>query len=146
MNSRRYTVGQLAVEAGTKAVTVRYYEQQGLIASPERSPAGYRIYGRADLERLLFIRRCRHFGFTLEDIRALLVLADEEDAPCARVDHQVARHLGEVRERISELRALETELERLSRSCKGGGVIGNCRIIESLSSRLDTGSDNAGEA
>jgi DNA-binding transcriptional MerR regulator len=136
MNSKRYTVGQLAAATEAKAVTIRYYERQGLMPSPERTAAGYRMYKTSDLNRLLFIRRCRHFGFPLEDIRELLELTDKKEAPCDQVDTQVARHLAEVRKRLIELRALETELERLSQSCQGGGVVEDCRIIDALSNRL----------
>lgn len=128
-----YTVGELAEVAGTKSVTIRYYERRDLMRSPQRTPAGYRIYRSVDLDRLLFILRCRHFGFGLDQIRELLDLADRQNVPCAQVDARVARHLDQVRERLSELRALERELERLSTSCAGEGVIRDCRIIESLS-------------
>jgi DNA-binding transcriptional MerR regulator len=134
MKTRRYTVGQLAAAAGTKAVTIRFYERQGLLASPERSPAGYRIYQPSDLSRLLFIRRCRRFGLPLESIQELLGLADHKDAPCAEIDSQIGRHLADVRERIRELHALEAELRRLSLCCAGVGAVRDCRIIESLSS------------
>lgn len=133
MGTEGLTVGQLAAATETKAVTIRYYERQGLMRSPPRSRSGYRIYGQADLDRLLFIRRSRHLGFSLEGIRELLDLTDRTDAPCADVDARVAEHLDQVRERLRQLRALERELQRLSRCCEGGGVIRDCRIIESLS-------------
>lgn len=133
MQSGEYTVGQLATAARTKAVTIRYYERQGLMRIPTRTPGGYRIYRSDDLDRLLFILRCRHFGFSLENVRELLQLADQTDAPCAEVDAKVARHLDEVRERLAELQSLEAELQRLSRCCAGGGIVQDCRIIESLS-------------
>jgi DNA-binding transcriptional MerR regulator len=136
MNSGEYTIGQLAKVARTKAVTIRYYEHQGLLRSPERSSAGYRIYRSDDRHRLMFILRCRRFGFSLENVRELLQLADQINAPCAEVDAKVARHLDAVRERLAELKALEAELQRLSRCCAGGGIVKDCRIIESLSGDL----------
>lgn len=135
MERRQYTVGQLAEATETKAVTIRYYERQGLMPSPPRSDAGYRIYSDADLDRLLFIRRSRHLGFSLDTIRELLALADRSNAPCAEVDAKVAQQLMEVRERLGQLRALESELQRLSSCCEGGGVIENCHIVEALSGR-----------
>lgn len=128
-----YTIGHLAKASRTKAVTIRYYERQGLLRSPPRSQGGYRQYNDADLDRLLFIRRSRHLGFSLESVRELLDLADRTDAPCTDVDARVAWQLDQVRERLEQLRALEKELERLSACCAGGGVIGDCRIIEALS-------------
>jgi len=136
MKTAEYTIGQLAKAAGAKTVTIRYYEQQGLLRSPERSPGGYRIYRSKDLRRLLFILRCRHFGFGLDSVRELLQLADQHHASCAEVDAKVVRHLEEVQARLGELRALEAELQRLSRCCAGGGIIKDCRIIESLSQEI----------
>jgi len=133
MGTLAYTVGQLAKASQTKAVTIRYYERQGLMREPPRSGGGYRLYDDADLDRLLFIRRSRHLGFRLESVRELLDLADRSDAPCADVDAKVLDHLRDVRERLAQLRALELELQRLSACCEGGGVIRDCRIIEALS-------------
>ncbi len=59
------TVGQLARAADTTAVTIRYYEQLGLLPSATRNASGYRQYSAADCDRLLFIRRSRSLGFSL---------------------------------------------------------------------------------
>ena len=58
-------IGDLARESGVKVVTIRYYEQIGLMPRPRRTGANYRCYGKDARERLQFIRRCRSFGFTL---------------------------------------------------------------------------------
>jgi len=44
MNDAQFTIGQLARATDTKSVTIRYYEQQGLLAPPVRTPSGYRLY------------------------------------------------------------------------------------------------------
>ncbi len=129
-----YTVGKLAKATDTKAVTIRYYESQGLLLSAERTAAGYRLYTDKERDRLLFIRRSRALGFTLDDIRGLLSHADHREASCASVDAKVKDQLEQVRLRLADLRAMELELERLSACCEGG-VIGECRIVESLSGR-----------
>jgi DNA-binding transcriptional MerR regulator len=128
-----YKVGQLAKASKTKAVTIRYYERQGLMRNPARNCSGYRIYNDDDLNRLLFIRRSRHLGFSVDSVRKLLDLSDKVDAPCADVDAKVSQHLTAVRERMAQLNTLESELERLSVCCQGEGVIRDCRIIEALS-------------
>jgi len=129
-----YTVGQLAKATGTKAVTIRYYEGLGLLPSAGRTSAGYRFYTDKERNRLLFIRRSRALGFSLDDIRGLLGLADRREASCAAVDEKVDEKLEQVRLRLRDLRAMELELERLSACCEGG-VIDECRIVESLSGR-----------
>ena len=135
--TNEYTIGQLAEASQTKAVTIRYYESQRLLREPPRNSSGYRVFSDADLDRLLFIRRGRRLGFRVDSIRELLDLADIADGPCTGVDDSVSRHLTKVRERLAQLRTLESELERLSECCKGGGAIRDCRIIETLSGAKD---------
>lgn len=132
VSNRHFTVGQLAKATGAKAVTIRYYDRLGLLPSAGRSASGYRLYTRKERDRLLFIRRSRRLGFSLDDIRELLDLADRKEASCEAVDGKVDEQLERVRIRLRDLQALETELERLSECCEGG-VIDECRIIESLS-------------
>lgn len=132
MSKKSYTVGQLAQDTGIKPVTIRYYEKIGLLPQASRSEAGYRLYSKADHSRLLFIRRSRGLGFSLDDIRELLSLADRQQESCAGVDAKVEQQLEQVRSRLNDLRAMEQELERLSQCCEGG-VIMDCRIIETLS-------------
>lgn len=127
-----YTVGRLATETGTRAVTIRYYERLGLLPPAGRSSSGYRLYTDAERDRLLFIRRSRALGFSLDDVRELLALADQRQASCAAVDAKVAEQLEQVRARLRDLRALESALDRLSACCEGG-VIDECRIIQALS-------------
>ncbi|MDN7143956.1 helix-turn-helix domain-containing protein [Pseudomonas sp. JQ170] len=134
MTESTYTVGQLAKATDTKAVTIRYYEQQGLLPLAARTPAGYRLYTETERDRLLFIRRSRGLGFSLDDVRELLGLADRKEHSCAAVDAKVELQLAQVRDRIRDLQGLESELTRLIACCQGG-VIEECRIIESLSNR-----------
>ena len=133
-SSTHYTVGQLAKATDTKAVTVRYYEGLGLLPSAGRSAAGYRLYTDKEHDRLLFIRRSRALGFSLNDIRVLLGFADRREASCAALDAKVQEQLEQVRMRLRDLHAMERELQRLSACCEGG-VINDCRIVESLSGR-----------
>jgi DNA-binding transcriptional MerR regulator len=132
MSKKSYTVGQLAQDTGIKPVTIRYYEKIGLLPEARRSASGYRMYSTTDHSRLVFIRRSRGLGFSLDDIRELLSLADRQQESCAGVDAKVEQQLAQVRSRLSDLRAMELELERLSKCCEGG-VIMDCRIIETLS-------------
>ncbi|MGX5915196.1 MerR family transcriptional regulator [Aliidiomarina sp. Khilg15.8] len=132
MQEKTFSVGQLAAATDTKPVTIRYYEKAGVLPSASRNESGYRQYSIADRDRLLFIRRSRALGFSLDDIADLLGLADHSQESCASVDAKVQVQLEQVRRRLKDLRAMEAELERLS-GCCDGGVIEKCRIIESLS-------------
>jgi DNA-binding transcriptional MerR regulator len=92
---------------------------------------GHRVYGRAHLDRLGFIRHARELGFAMDDIRELLRLADAApDAPCEGADIIARRHLAAVRDRLARLRSLEAELERMT-DCHNDRVA-RCRVIEVL--------------
>ena len=126
-------IGDLAKSTGTKVVTVRYYEQIGLLPLPSRTAGNYRTYGKEDMRRLRFIRRCRDLGFALDQIRDLLRLSSRKDEECAEVDRITAQHLIEIEQKISDLKRLAEELRRLNNCCQGRGIIADCRIIEALS-------------
>src|SRR5580704_17722474 len=133
MEKSGFSIGVLAKETGTKVVTVRYYEQVGLLPAPSRTAGNYRIYSNEHMRRLRFIRRCRDLGFTLDQIRDLLRLSSRRDEACAAVDRITAQHLIEIEQKISDLKRLAKELRRLNNCCKGNGIIADCRIIEALS-------------
>jgi Cu(I)-responsive transcriptional regulator len=134
MNGKeRISIGDLAKGTGTKVVTVRYYEQIGLLPVPSRTAGNYRTYSNEHMRRLRFIRRCRDLGFTLDQIRDLLRLSSQKDEECADVDRITAQHLIEIEQKISDLKRLAKELRRLNNCCQGNGIIADCRILEALS-------------
>jgi DNA-binding transcriptional MerR regulator len=59
----------LSKATGVKVVTIRYYEHVKLMPEPARTEGNYRIYSRAHLHRLQFVRRCRDLGFTLDQLQ-----------------------------------------------------------------------------
>jgi len=124
-------IGELAAATSTKVETVRYYEKICLLAPPARSASNYRSYGNEHLARLSFIRRARYLGFTLEAVRELLTLSDDNDQSCEAVDLLASAHLAEVERKISDLSALHHELTRVLGSCRHG-TIADCKIIETL--------------
>jgi len=129
----RFAIGTLSKRTGCKVETIRYYEQVGLLPAPGRSAGGYRLYGTVHLKRLTFIRRARALGFSIDEVRTLLRLADERERSCARVRVVAASHLQEVRAKIADLRAMERVLkETVARCASGNGV--DCPLIEALES------------
>ena len=125
------TVGALAQATGTKPETIRWYEKVGLLPKPPRTSGNYRAYGPAHLDRLSFIRRSRDLGFAIEEVRALLGLADHRDRDCRDVDAIARQHLAEVERKIADLTSLSAELRSIIGQCSGG-KISECRIIEAL--------------
>ena len=61
-------------ETSTNAPTIRYYEEIGMLRPADRQSGGQRVYGDADVKRLTFIRRCREFGFSIDQVRVLVGL------------------------------------------------------------------------
>ncbi len=127
-----FSIGDLSRRTGVKVPTIRYYEQMGLVAAPERSEGNQRRYSRQELERLAFIRHARDLGFTVEDIRALIELSAHPEQPCGHADSIAQEQLMSVREKIARLKRLETELERIATCCDGRAV-GDCYVIRALS-------------
>lgn len=134
MPERTYSIGSLAAATDTKVETVRYYERIGLLPAPGRTSGNYRAYSDDHLGRLSFIRRARDLGFTLDQIRALLGLADNREQDCCAVDALAQEHLAEVDRKIADLKALRRELNGLISQCEKG-TIADCRIIGALSPR-----------
>lgn len=66
------TVGQLARRFGLSRSTLLYYDSIGLLSPSERSPANYRLYSRADVERMERIDLYRKAGLPLADIARIL--------------------------------------------------------------------------
>jgi len=128
------TIERLARAAGSTPETVRWYEQDGLMAAPARTDGNYRVYGTDDLTRLKFIRRARELGFTLDRVRALLDIAADRKRDCASVDAVTKDHLAEIDRKIADLQALRREVAGLVASC-AGGTIDDCRIVEALATR-----------
>lgn len=126
-------IGELAKLTHTVIETIRFYEQAGVLAPPPRTAGGYRDYGADQVQRLTFVRRCRELGFSLDEVRSLLSIADRSEESCATVTEIAGAHLDEVRNKLKRLRRLERTLMSLKDSCRGG-KIEQCRILESLMS------------
>lgn len=124
-------IGDLARETGAVVETIRFYEKIGLLPAPGRTSGNYRAYDASHLRRLSFIRRARDLGFSLDQVRDLLSLADDRDRSCEAVDGLARQHLAEVDRKIADLTALRRELGSLVDQC-GHGSVSECRIIEAL--------------
>jgi MerR family transcriptional regulator, mercuric resistance operon regulatory protein len=130
---RPLTIGTLAKASGVHLETVRYYERIGLMPKASRTASNYRSYGPEHVERMSFIRRAREIGFSIGEIKELLVLTESGRASCAEVQTLTAIHLGEVRAKIADLRRLETILACAVERCFAGTPA--CPVLDMLASR-----------
>jgi MerR family transcriptional regulator, mercuric resistance operon regulatory protein len=114
---RPLTIGTLAKASGVHVETVRYYERIGLMPKSSRTASNYRSFGPEHVERLSFVRRAREIGFSIGEIKELLVLAEPGRTACAEVQTLTAVHLHEVRAKIADLRRLEAILAGALERC-----------------------------
>ncbi len=127
-------IGELAKKAGITPDTIRYYEREGLLLSPERTPGGYRDYRADVVDDLQFIKKAQASGLKLGDVREVMQIAAGGRPPCEHVRETVTRRLAEVEERLRELRSLRSTLKatvvRLDRApAPKAGC--RCSVIES---------------
>jgi MerR family mercuric resistance operon transcriptional regulator len=125
------TIGRLAKTAGVGIETVRYYQKLGLLPAPaEARPEpgqAFRRYPAETAERIRFVKRAQNLGFSLDEIGQLLQLNDGADRP--KVQGLARSRLTAVREKILDLRRIETALAHLLHECEHSDGTHACPII-----------------
>jgi DNA-binding transcriptional MerR regulator len=111
-------IKEVAERSGFSAPTLRYYEEIGLLPEPSRTPAGYRTYDEAMVERLAFIARAKQLGCSLDEIADLTTAW--EGGRCGPVQDRlralVASKVAAAQDQIVELMTLSSELQRAAAS------------------------------
>jgi DNA-binding transcriptional MerR regulator len=113
-------IGRVARETGLTVDAIRFYEKQRLLKPAARTDGGFRLFTRQDLQHVRFIRRAQKLGFSLNEIRELLVLQRERAEACSHVREMLTAKLGAVRQKIADLRKLERQLAVDLRLCERG--------------------------
>ena len=131
VNLKPITRGVLAQKSAVNSETIRYYEKIGLMPHPMRSEGGHRLYNDDHLKRLVFIRRCRELGFSLEEIKNLLGLVDTGEYSCDEVRLRTEAHLKDVQHKLRDLKKMEGMLKEMVSECRNG-KLSNCPIVEAL--------------
>lgn len=126
--------GAVAKRLGIGVQTLHYYEREGLIPPPPRTPSGYRLYPPELVERVRFIRKAQALGLPLGEVKDVLGLAEAGSSPCGRVQKALADKLRDVNERMRELKHFRDELAKLVRQAPargGNGLAARvCAIVE----------------
>ena len=112
-------ISTAATAAGLPSKTVRYYADINLVPAARRSDTGYRLYDDASVRRLIFVRRSREFGFSIEECRELLGLYIDDQRPSSEVKRIASQKLAEIRKKQAELQSLHDELSHLVETCAG---------------------------
>lgn len=127
-------IGTLAAQTGCSVPTIRYYEEVGLIRPAQRTESGHRVYQPSAAQMLSFIRRCREIGFSIEQVRNLMSLAQGEK-DCSKARDVAQEQLKNVRAKMLELMTLERTLAQFVDTCSStcvGGPAPKCNILRDL--------------
>jgi len=123
-------IGDVSELSGLTVKTIRYYEEIGLVR-PARGANGYRDFDETDLHKLVFVRRARSLGFSVEDCRLLLSLYEDRSRESADVKAIAETHLDAIERKIAELERLRVCLRDLVLHCYGDDRPA-CPIIDAL--------------
>jgi MerR family mercuric resistance operon transcriptional regulator len=127
------TIGTFALAAGVNVETIRFYQRKGLLPEPNRPYGSIRRYGESDVARVKFVKSAQRMGFSLEEVAGLLKLEDGTHCDEARV--LAEQKLEDVREKLGDLRRIESALARLVDECgRSHGTI-TCPMIAALQAR-----------
>lgn len=128
--SSTYAIGQLAAEFGLTLRTIRHYEEEGLLAPSREGQA--RVYSHRDRARLALICRGKRLGFSLAEIRDFLNLYELGDGQVEQMRYiqsvarrridALERQLADVQQTLTELRDLDTAINRHLNRCGAGAV------------------------
>ncbi len=131
-------IGEVSRETGLSVHTIRFYEPEGLLPEPARTDSGYRVFSAQIVDQLNFIREAHELGFSLDEIRELLVLRDRNVGACSHVRSLVEEKLASVRAKRRELETMEKGLSTVLTECRRQlkrrhpGGEGNCPILVKL--------------
>ena len=126
-----FAIGELSRQTAVFIETIRYYERIGFLPVPQRGANGRRTYNTEDVKRLRFIKRSRDMGFSQDEVRALLRLADGGATSCGEVQALAEIHLRDIRSKISDLKKLENVLAETVSQCTGPGAPA-CPVLDVL--------------
>ncbi len=129
---RNYTIGKLAKAANVGVETVRYYERRGLIVQPANRNSGYRQYSEETLQRIRFIKTNQALGFTLNEIKGVLDLLDDQALNCTKASQVLDFKISEIEQKITELQRLKRFLEKLTNSVGECGTKGKMEFLSEL--------------
>ena len=112
-----FTIGRLAKQYGLSRSTLLYYDSIGLFKPTSRGNGEYRLYSRADAERLEQIRTYRKAGLKLKDIKLIL------DAPDNDLTAILENRLEELNREIEALREQQRRIV---------GILKNSHLFKSV--------------
>ncbi len=129
-------IGQASRASGVSAKMIRYYDEIDLFRPKARSDTGYRLFSESDVHALRFIKRARDLGFSVDEIRHLLALWQDQGRASADVKALAMEHVRELETRIQQLQAMARTLRHLASHCQGNDRP-ECPILDDLAGIAD---------
>ncbi len=120
-----FTRRQVAEKVGVGFDTLRYYEKVGLLMPTERGENNYRLYDENAVEKLFFIHQVKQFGFSLSEIKSILVLLDNPQNCEVDSDEIIDLKVKDIEAKIEEL----TKIKAMLLAVKGPIKQNNCDDI-----------------
>jgi MerR family mercuric resistance operon transcriptional regulator len=143
-------IGEAAKATGLSIDTIRFYEKEGLLRRSTRTEGGFRLFGQSQIDTLKFIRNAQELGFSLSEIRELLILQREHVPACSHVKELLERKLASVAEKIGELQTLERTLKLSLRKCvrgikTSGEPHESCPVLDEINAEISRAAGVVGE-
>ena len=113
-------IGELSKRSGFSRDTIRYYEKIGLIriGRKNRRENNYKEYPTSILNRLLTVKECKAYGFTLVEIGELLDYMDADLVTCGRMEEKVNHKIERINQKIKALNQMKEKLLKGMDTCK----------------------------
>lgn len=111
------TIGKIAAAANVGVETIRFYERKGLLKKPVDKVGAFRIYSKDSISKIKFIKKAQDLGFTLKEIKELITLDHNIKSTCFNVAKKTETKLKEVKDKIQNLKKIESALEKLLNAC-----------------------------
>jgi MerR family transcriptional regulator, copper efflux regulator len=125
-------IGELAEQGQVNLQTIRYYEREGLLPKPPRLASGYRVFSPDAVRRVRFIKRAQELGFSLKEIKELLLIRIDPEQDCSGVRKLARAKVADIEQKIRTLQSMRKVLGKLATACPGRGPLSECPILESF--------------
>lgn len=127
-------IGEVAERAGVSVDTIRYYERRSLLPRAPRSQGGFRVFALDAIERLRFIKQAQEMGFSLDEIRMLLIGGGAGE--CRQMRDLLQSKMQEINQRMKALRVFSRTLTRHLRACEDElarhGAAARCPVVAKI--------------
>lgn len=131
-NPQLIQIGALAKLTGVTIQTLRYYERRNLFKPKTKKASGFRVYSISDITTVHFIKHAQFLGFSLNEIKDLLLLRSGEGNNCPQTSQSITKKLQTITERIDQLSIIQQKLKALLQVCSQNQAPLACPIIKSL--------------